>query len=377
MREESLAAADRIGARLCRDAIWSNGLCNWTADFAESENSVGHRALPPDLYDGTSGIALFLWHLAQSTGERIFSLTAEAALRQALSKLPLPNRGLYAGGAGVFYAELVMRGELNAAALVNQASPEPKQLDLISGSAGAIAVLLAAYGSLGCSCLLERALEHGDLLLQQGDRSDRGLSWRGNGSKNLTGFSHGAAGIGCALLELYCTCGEVRFREASLQAFAYERSHFDKARRNWPDFRERSSGFMNAWCHGAAGIALSRVRAWELLKDEMLLSEARVALETVCEQLTSMGNCSLCHGMLGNADILIYASNKLNRPDLLEAARQAGLQALDRFENRRLPWPCGLPNANELPDLLLGLAGIGSFYLRLADPTLPTALLPL
>lgn len=39
------------------------------------------------------------------------------------------------------------------------------------------------------------------------------------------------------------------------------------------------------------------------------------------------------------------------------------------------PWPCGTV---EVPGLLLGLAGIGYFYLRFADPAgTPTVLIPL
>jgi lantibiotic modifying enzyme len=33
-----------------------------------------------------------------------------------------------------------------------------------------------------------------------------------------------------------------------------------------------------------------------------------------------------------------------------------------------LQWPCGAPGGAETPNLMLGLAGIGYFYLRLYDP---------
>jgi lantibiotic modifying enzyme len=267
---------------------------------------------------------------------------------------------------------------LNVLQLVSQAVPNPQTLDLISGSAGAIAVLLAAYRQLNCACLLERAVEHGEVLLTHGNRSDEGLSWSGHRMpKNLTGFSHGTAGIGWALVELHQASGDARFLHAGLDAFAYERTHFNAELGNWPDYRRLPASYMSAWCHGAAGIGLSRVRAWEMLRHEKLLSEATVALKTLVADLPSIGNHSLCHGAAGNADILIYASEKLARPDLLEVAQAAGLQGLERFEERRLPWPCGLAGATELPDLMLGLAGIGHFYLRLANPLLPTPLLPI
>ena len=382
MSSKFLEAAERLGARLCRDALWSNGHCNWTADFASGNDVIGHRALLPDLYDGVSGIALFLHRLAVATGDRIFGLTAQAALRQACSKLPLAKCGLYTGGAGVLYAQLRIRdGECDPDELLQQtASLNPNELDVISGGAGIVAMLLAAYRNSSQQALLDRAFEHGELLLSQAVQTDAGLSWRLAGTDTtLTGFSHGAAGFGWALLELQNETGDARFRQAALQAFAFERAHFDSERRNWPDFRQRPPGFMNAWCHGAPGIALSRVRAWELLGDEVLRSEAEVALETTAAKLPSAASSdySLCHGIAGNADILVYASIKLNRPEYLEIAKQAALEALDRFEHRRLPWPCGISNANELPDLMLGIAGIGHLYLRVHDPSLQTPLLPL
>ncbi|MDR3531448.1 MAG: lanthionine synthetase LanC family protein, partial [Rhodopila sp.] len=39
-------------------------------------------------------------------------------------------------------------------------------------------------------------------------------------------------------------------------------------------------------------------------------------------------------------------------------------------------WPCGVPGGGETPGLLLGLAGIGYFYLRLHSPSeVPSILL--
>jgi hypothetical protein len=42
------------------------------------------------------------------------------------------------------------------------------------------------------------------------------------------------------------------------------------------------------------------------------------------------------------------------------------------FDNRA-PWPCG--TSGDTPNLMLGLAGIGYFYLRLAIPAIPSILL--
>jgi len=66
--------------------------------------------------------------------------------------------------------------------------------------------------------------------------------------------------------------------------------------------------------------------------------------------------------------LLIYASQVLGEESWLRAAQATAQEGYERFEQKRIPWPCGLPGANETPDLMLGLAGIGHFYLHLADP---------
>jgi hypothetical protein len=63
--------------------------------------------------------------------------------------------------------------------------------------------------------------------------------------------------------------------------------------------------------------------------------------------------------------------------ELRQQIEAIGVQAADRFEAAGLPWPCGVQNAGETPNLLLGVAGIGYFFLRLYDSqTIPTVLLP-
>ncbi|MGD0301857.1 MAG: lanthionine synthetase LanC family protein, partial [Bryobacteraceae bacterium] len=186
MNPAYMETAERIGARLCRDAVWHQGRTNWTSDFLDGE-SIAHGALGPALYDGTSGIALFLWRLSEVTGERIFRVTAEAALRQALGKMPVPGCGLYSGGLGIFYAAAEIRREFDENALLRQAEPNRSQLDLIDGSAGAIVALLNLHARTRSAPLLDAAVRHGDLLLDEASRTEDGWSWKTiPASRNLT-----------------------------------------------------------------------------------------------------------------------------------------------------------------------------------------------
>jgi len=188
----------------------------------------------------------------------------------------------------------------------------------------------------------------------------------------LTGFSHGAAGISWALLELFRATGEERFRQGAEQGFRYERSCFSAQHGNWPDFQLSKGKILEcstAWCHGAPGIGISRLRAWQILKEGLYREESEIALGTTMAALrdTSQGNYSLCHGHAGNAEVLLYASQVIEGPDYRAAAERVAMEGIERYEDERIPWPCGSPDEAETPDLMLGLAGIGYFYLRLCD----------
>jgi lantibiotic biosynthesis protein len=82
----------------------------------------------------------------------------------------------------------------------------------------------------------------------------------------LTGLAHGGSGYAFALLELYSVAQDPVFLKTGRGAFGYEDELFDSVSGNWPDLRPFNSGneasrFVTAWCHGAAGIGLARLRA--------------------------------------------------------------------------------------------------------------------
>jgi type 2 lantibiotic biosynthesis protein LanM len=406
-RSRFLDAAERIGRRLCRDALWSDGRCTWLGWAMESRSGqwvTAFRAMATNLYDGTSGIGLFLTRLAQLTGDPIIRATAEAALGQALTAvdplLAAGEYGFYSGLSGIAWAcreagrlldheALAGRGEA-ALQLAGSIAPNQQRLDVINGSAGFIPFLLDAAAGGECDELLAAAVKHGEHLLNFAERTEQGWSWDTLGMPNerhLLGFAHGASGVACALAELARITGRPEFLGAAREALHYERSHFRPAEGNWPDLRSfvqplpgGEQPCMLAWCHGAPGIGFARLRIRQLLPDEeSILAEAETAVATTARALTGtgLGNFSLCHGDGGNADMLLAAADLLDRPELRQQVEAAALSALDRFEVHGLPWPCGVPNAGETPNLLLGLAGIGYFFLRLYDSkTIPTVLLP-
>jgi class II lanthipeptide synthase len=270
--------------------------------------------------------------------------------------------------------------------------PLPQRLDIINGSAGLIPALIEAAQRFRLHQCVEAAVRHGDHLVRLASRTDRGWSWDTLGAPNephLLGFAHGVSGIAYALGILSAATGCRDFLDAAREGLRYERAYSRASEGNWPDLRSfvqpgptGEAPCMLAWCHGAPGIGFARLALHRLLPDDVpILAEAETAVRTTAAMLgqasPGTGNFSLCHGDGGNADLLLLAADVLSRPDLRREAENVGTRALDRFEDTRSPWPCGVPGAGESPNLLLGVAGIGYFLLRLYDSeNVRSALLP-
>jgi lantibiotic modifying enzyme len=239
---------------------------------------------------------------------------------------------------------------------------------------------------------VDLAIRLGHELLGAADESERGCSWRSSAfphRKNLTGLSHGTAGVGYALIELFrVTCNQ-RYLDIARRAFSYEKSWFDKRARNWPDFRQNQPRgqksrhvypFSSTWCHGAPGIALSRLRAYEVLHDAQYRAEAATALQTT-RKATELwldgggGDFSACHGLTGNAEVLLCGHQVLGSEVADDALSiRIATTGIERYAASDHQWPCGT-RYGDAPGLMLGFAGIGYYYLRLSRKRVPSILL--
>ena len=266
---------------------------------------------------------------------------------------------------------------------VLESASRPHMLDVIGGNAGAIPVLLA----MGRDPCLEHcralAIRLGEELCRV-DPSRSGVSGQGwDRASGLeldqftpSGFSHGASGLGLALLELYAATGRAEFRDAARRSFAYEDTLFDPAKRNWADLHRPSgrNNFDRFWCNGAPGIALARLRAATLdpLRKEDNIAKARVALATTLEAIdenhsAQRADTSLCHGLAGLGEIISIAGDVLGEPSFHARAMALAQSLIDRYGSSG-NWPSGLPSGGPNQSLMLGLAGIGYWLLRLHDP---------
>lgn len=389
-----LEVAIGIGTRLVRQACWQGDACAWDTERGTTGG---------DLYSGTGGIALFLAELAARTGDAEIARTAGGAMRHALTWATAgpPRAGFYTGDTGVAWAAaraagLLGREELAAPATlaVRRAATAPpgEQDDVTSGAAGTVLGLLLLRPWAGDEDALGAAAALGHHLLERAVMEPWGWSWPADGmwaGRNLLGYAHGASGIGHALLELAAATGDPVFRHGAEQAWLYERRFFHPPSRNWADFRVPAQDpgpdaplpwaprTRTAWCSGAGGIGLARTRGAALLGDPVLPREVERAVEAVRAHIRPPGfNASLCHGGSGTAELLAHAAVALGNSALREAAATLAREMCREFELAGRPWPCGTRSGKSDPGLMLGEAGMGHLLLRLADPSIPSVLLP-
>jgi hypothetical protein len=408
---ELVATAADIGRRLVDEAIWDGDQCTWLGPVVttneDGASTLAYGTIGTTLYDGDSGVALFLAALGSVAGDSRAEDTARGAARHALAAARQASAGetsLYTGSLSIALSAAAVAGITSDAQLASGVRTlldtllgqdlGPRGFDLLSGTAGVIVGLLTLAELLKDDGLADGAVRAGRQLLLMAQRSDVGWSWRdpaGARHPNLTGLSHGVAGAGYALLELLRVTGEHRWQAAAEMAFRYEEHWFSEKIGNWPDLRyhgsrtsRRTRTFLTQWCHGAPGIALTRLRAVELTGDDKRRQEALVALcTTVRDTRAALQDrslsFSLCHGLAGNADVVLDGTEALQDAGISTSSLVAdvALAGHDRHQSGCEPWPCGIPVAGrETPGLMLGLAGIGYHYLRQADPQLvPSVLL--
>jgi type 2 lantibiotic biosynthesis protein LanM len=341
------------------------------------------------LFDGTAGVAVFLAALSRALGDedlRHLSLGAVEPLRRLLAELVAdPERaagvrlriGGLVGLGSFLYAFVKLADILEEPSLLEDAHQctalltkerieQDQRLDVYLGSAGTILALLSLEQKSSSPTNLDLACECADHLLASRKSWDgHPRAWAAPEQRPLTGFSHGAGGIAYALLRLYHLVGRAEYREAALEGLEFERSFYLPEQRNWRDLRQQDVRTMTSYCHGAPGIALARLAIRHLVDDPRIDDEIAVGIETTVRH--GLGGLDhVCCGNMGRAEILLRASQALDRPDLRACAEELAIQVLDRAQTTgRFFW---LPQNQDVwnPTLFSGAAGIGYTLLRLA-----------
>lgn len=407
-----LTEASKIGDDLItKSKSDENGLYWETMTIDLNQNLSWETNLT--IYSGVSGICLFFIELFKKTKEKKYLNIVEQSskwISNNLNSIVPDNFSLLCGSMGAVYTLMEASKITGGKKLRNKAIQiahkgteflQNKNLlcEHISGVSGSLLGFLLLFQFTKDIKILPIIDNCTKYLLENVKHDKNGIYWDRKSQQvcGLCGFSHGNAGIAFVFLELFNIFGNSTFKKIADLAFKYENNLFNKYLSNWPDFRggvyddtsfeETKEAFYNknmnyftrynnpnAWCHGAAGIGLSRIRAFELFKeDQYLLDSYRAINKTVTtdiENLNSVDTFSLCHGGCGNAELFLEAYRVLKKSEYLEYAFKVAMKAIENKTNLGF-YRSGYSDASgviEDNSLFMGNAGIGYFFLRLHDP---------
>ncbi len=405
-QQKFVNTANDAAMELMRTALWDKQACNWIGNAVEKRDESWQtvdKNFFNELYSGTSGIAIFLAYLYHYANDPLVLRTIEGALTHARLLLyrkdvPLSNYGFYNGRLGIGHTFMVA-GELagrqdwkafGADVILEVCKKElhDTELDVVGGAAGAILFLKKFFQHSQKQEVFDAIVRAGNFLLLKAKSGNGNCAWDTPGfNAPLTGFAHGAAGMSTALLEAYELTQDEKYLATALAGLNFENEFFNDKANNWQDTRTGGNNknpdhYGSSWCHGAPGIALARLRAYQLRPLGQFKSDAIRALETTMritdQQLENPqveANFSLCHGLAGNADILLFGAMVLGNNLYKNTAARIASYGIDRYGNTGLVWPSGVfdPSGKtrgmrKTPGLMLGVAGIGYFYLRMAFP---------
>lgn len=340
-----------------------------------------------DVDGGAAGVVLALAQAAPELDDPTISKTLRTLAWTLASAPPLPGGplpGLYVGEAGIGAALLRAGQALGDGGLTATATERGRLVaslphvspDLFNGTAGRLRFHLLLHEATG-------EQEHLDAAVAAGGHLAVAVEWpapdeaewpipsgyEGASGMRYLGYAHGVAGIADALLDLYSASGDSRFlglasaggrRLATLAAPVLE----DQSGLDWADTADGARGGA-FWCHGAGGITRFLAHAAQLDlflgASDLCLAGARAVAGT---RNSGPGQC---HGLAGNADVLVDVFRATGDPSHLDAARQLG-RLLSAFAEEPDVLVPASPGAIHSDDLMNGWAGVLACLLRLAKP---------
>lgn len=390
-RRLALDTAIALGDELLRLSFNGRGERAWFQPEYRNRPEPSLAPMGLTLYEGLPGVMLMFAELGAQSGLPRFTRAADSVLAPCRRQLredaqALASIGPWSGYSGWMYALMVLARRWQRADLLDEAASvvplvaervaADRDLDLISGAAGALWVLLELQRLRPSAQTLAAVNACAKHLTEHAQHGDDGAWWRCPASpeRGLSGFAHGNAGIGAALAGHAALTGDDATLRLARDALRYERKAYRQRGQRWYDLFEHAASShddadtasdIHSWCHGAPGVGFARLSLPESLRDAAWHEDLRQCLASTRESGLSGGHC-LCHGQWGNLDLLIQHAALCGDRDALAECRALGATLIERTHPH---WQCGGRSPRERPlGLMVGLAGVAYGCLRLADP---------
>lgn len=412
------AAVERIADHLLLNCHKDTAGIFWRTKTITFDQKEATSIVNNSLYNGNAGIALFFLELYQVTGEKKYKEVFLSSLNWQLNHYNTNaknenNQAFLTGNMSTIYLLLRAFETLQITNYLHMAEEIARSAirflsfritDFINGISGTLWILIKLHSHIKEEWLVKDIERFTWELINRLYVGEEGIYWDRSHRQihGLCGFSHGASGVGFVLMEAGRVFNIDALIDLGMESFRYENRYFDEARFSWFDFRKgidvkqdeeafreaflsndmaffEHGSHMNMWCHGGAGIGLSRMYALYMLGRSEFAGDIEVALASVRYMLnkkgTSYSHC-ICHGIMGNLEIFLLFQQWSGTEDYLPLIQEH----IERVEQERQAlgfYSSGVRNTDQDIGLFLGDAGIGYQLLRFLYPQqVPSILLP-
>lgn len=366
--------------------------------FGVKENQWMIQALPNTLYDGTVGINL-VFHLY----ERIYQDKKYHEICDVLDNRILRyidtisdgkksiaefNTGVFCGEGSILYALNILYEIYDDSkyklyfdkwlSCMETIISEDCLFDLISGNSGIVLVLINMYKKTGTPTYLQKAIQIAEQLIEDMVTDKGKVGWKSEVVPEvLAGFAHGNSGFIEMFSRLYEVYPQAKYLRVLSRLVEYENSLYSEKNNNWTDLRKFPEEDQNrdqpiAWCHGAAGILLSRLTLYNAIKNsgetalfQQVIKDISLAKNKLIEDGLHAGFC-LCHGNMGNLLILKRYAEIFDDKQVRSICDSRFEQIMEFLNDQNV-----LPTELYNPGFMTGLSGIAYALLKYTMPELP------
>lgn len=346
---------------------------------------------PNDLYNGNAGLALYFIYLSRVSKEKKYLEYAYETLNPMIKTINSidPDStfliGPYNGLSGHLYTihklfedtrDLGLLAYIRTIIeLMQLLYKRDRTYDIIGGSGGALKVIMTLLKSkvydVDVNISLLKLLEKITINLCKRCTviGEERIAWECMEHKGIafTGYAHGVSGILASLYLSNTVLHNEFVQKTVIKALNYERKLFNPEKKNWAA-NNMENKYSCGWCHGAPGILLSKSILIENgYKDSSINKEIEDAISTTIK--CGFGNnICLCHGDIGNLEILKRISKVLDLEELNIQCDYVYGNLFDKVYEH-------ICKVKVLPvGIMLGSAGVGVAALQSISDKIPSVL---
>jgi type 2 lantibiotic biosynthesis protein LanM len=381
-----MEAAKEIGDMLINKATIheKTGTISWL-DLQNTYPTWTIRAQDVSLYNGLAGNAIFFFSLYLATND----IKYHDILQKILNTIKIDSDRInnkyisaFNGSISLAYLYAFLYNQTKDRGMLKQSLDIISQYkdmildnisyDIIDGLSGVLIVILNIYELSKDKELEELSIGIGQDIIKNIQIGKDAAYWKKGGDNELmiAGFSHGLSGVTYALSRLYKLTDYKENISIIDNLIQIENNYYNDDIENWIDLRREDNSNLDEtpihWCHGAVGIGLSRLRCKEIIDTS---SDIDKALEVVRKKGLYRDSDCLCHGNLGNIELLLEVYKENGDLNLYNEAINRAKEIIRESKWRKEGYKNGIGQEFDSPGLMLGLSGIGYEMLRLLNPT--------